>query len=173
MKKLTLFVSLILCLAMMFALASCSSKSKAHSSPESVVQNCLEAYSKFDADGMFDSFNEGVLQRIADEEYDGDFDACKEAFKEYVDELKEEFEGIELSFKVIEIKDLEGDDLDEVKEFFSEYYDAEVSAAASVTFEMTVKGEDEGVALDNTEEETITVIKIDGKWYVNHEDITL
>lgn len=173
MKRLTLFVSLILCLAMMFALASCSSKSKAHSSPESVVQNCLEAYSKFDADGMFDSFNEGVLQRIADEEYDGDFDACKEAFKEYVDELKEEFEGIELSFKIIEIKDLEGDDLDEIKEYFSEYYDAEVSAAASVTFEMTVKGEDEGVALDNTEEETVTVIKIDGKWYVNHEDITL
>ena len=173
MKKLTLFVSLILCFAMMFTLASCSGKSKAHSSPESIVENFLEAYSQLDADGMFDCFNEGVLQKIADEEYDGDFDACKEAFKEYVDELKEEFEGIELSFKVIEIKDLEGDDLDEVKEFFSEYYDAEVSAAASVTFEMTVKGEDEGVALDNTEEETVTVIKIDGKWYVNHEDILL
>ena len=171
MKKLTRFVSIFLCFAMMFTLASCSGKSKAPNSPESVVEKFFEAYSNFDADGMLDCINEGVLQKMANEMFDGDLDEFKETYKRLLDSFyKEKLEDVKLSINVLESKDLEGEDFNEIKEYFAENYDVEISAAASVKFEMTAKGEVEGVVIDNTEEETYTVVKVDGKWYIDYED---
>lgn len=74
---------------------------------------------------------------------------------------------VERSYDILNSKDIEDDDFDELKEEFKEEFEIEITAAAKVYFELFTKGEVNGEEIDDSQETNATVVKIDGDWYLH------
>jgi len=142
-------------------------------SPEAAVENYVEATFDFDIDKLLECIHEDIVNRTADEEYDGDVDALKEELQEVLDMSKGMMGDAEFDYDIIDSTDIKGDDLDELTEDFKDEFDLKISAAAEVEFEVSIKGEMFGEEINETEEATITVVKIDGKWYIHPDDFDI
>ena len=143
-------------------------------SPEAVVEKYVKAtIIDMDADAFLDCIHPDILKVAAEDEFDGDVDALKEQLQDMLDRLKEMMENfgdsVKISYEILESEDIEDEDLDEIKDYFKDEYGVKVTAAANVTFEQRTKGEVMGQEVDQTQENSVTVVKIDGKWYIDPE----
>ena len=100
-----------------------------------------------------------------------DKDELKECNEEYLENVKEELEEeygakIKYSYKVTKEKDLSKKKVNAIAEALKENYDIpkkSVKAAKEIDLEIKIKGKEDN---DEDEMEGITVVKIDGAWYV-------
>ena len=161
MKKL---ICVLLALVMVLSLTACG----ANGSHKSVVKTLFASIEKGDAEKMLSLFPEEVLEAM--EENLGDEDEVLEYFEDAMDSLMDEFEDmygddIKITYEIEDEDELDEDDIDEIIDFYEEYLDADldIEAAYELEVEATIEGEDD----DDTDEMTIFVIKIDGKWYLD------
>ena len=143
-------------------------------SPEAVVEKYVKAtVIDMDADAFLDCIHPDILKVAAEDEFDGDVDELKDQLREQMDGLKEMMDGfgdsVKISYKILESEDIEDEDLDDIIEYFEDEYGVKVTAAANVTFEQRTQGEMMGQQVDQTQETSVTAIKIDGKWYIDPE----
>ena len=78
--------------------------------------------------------------------------------------------GMKVSFKATDYEsydDYDFNDLCDEIEYSYDYDADKIKDAGEVTIEMTVKGEFRGEKYDETETETVTVVKIGSKWYIH------
>lgn len=89
----------------------------------------------------------------------------QEDMDDMLESLEEEYgKNIKISYKILDKEKIEKDDLEDVQEKIEKYYDAKVkvSAGYKVTVKSTVKGKEDS----ETDTDTMSVYKIDGKWYL-------
>ena len=146
-------------------------------SPEAVVEKYMEASLDFDIDRLLECMHDDVIKQAADELYDGDVKELKAELKEDLDEAKEYMEllgsEIELSYKIVDSTSIKGDNFDDIAEDFKDEFDLKISAAAIVDVEQSTSGEILGEIYDETNEMSVIVVKIDGKWYIHPEDFDI
>ena len=175
MKKLTLIATLILCLTMMFTLASCGSKDESpeidHASPEAIVSNCLEAEKVCDGSSLLECLHPSVIEYYADIQASGDVEAFRKGFLGEWDELKDKYKDSVLSFEIHGSERITGDEFDELKELLKEEFGIDISQAVNVSLWLGEKGIIDGEEVDTSNEITIISFMADGKWYVDPEFI--
>lgn len=84
---------------------------------------------------------------------------------EMLESLEDEYgKNIKISYKILDKEKIDKDDLEDVQEKIEKYYDEEVkvSKGYKVTVKSTVKGKDDS----ESDTDTMSVYKIDGKWYL-------
>ena len=89
----------------------------------------------------------------------------QEDMDDMLESLEEEYgKNIKISYKILDKEKIEKDDLEDVQEKIEKYYDekVKVSAGYKVTVKSTVKGKEDS----ETDTDTMSVYKIDGKWYL-------
>ena len=97
----------------------------------------------------------------------GLFDELKKLTHTYEDEDEEyEDEDLEFKYKIEDNEKLDKDDIKDIKDELKDYYnireDIKAARELDVTLTVYVDGEEE-----EDSEETLTVIKVDGKWYLS------
>ena len=142
------------------------------------VKAFVKAVNDRDAEKVADLLYPEEVINIVEEEYDD----ARDELVENVEDLFEDFDDYygddwEVDFKVKKIKDVKGDDLEEIKEAFEDEYDFKITEAKKITIKMHIKGEEDS----ETETETFCVYKCgdgwgigswdkyDGEWYVGFE----
>ncbi len=165
MKKTRMILALVLVLAMALSLCACSKSGS--SSYKDAVENYFLAMTG-DADAMIKAMPEAVIEAGMEEE-DMDRDEFEDEMKDLAEMLRESAEaefGKNIKVKVdIEDKEkLDKDELEEIEDAMNEAYDAKMKVTDGyiVTGEATIKGKDD----KDTDDFELTVVKIDGKWYV-------
>lgn len=190
MKKLALIVILLLCLSMMFTLASCGSKDggtetaavggtetgneqsdTAHADPEAIVTKCLEAEKVCDGSFLHECLHPSVIEYYADLQAGGNVEAFRKGFIGEWDDLKEEYKDSVLSFEIHGSESITGDEFDELKELYKEEFGIDISQAVNVSLWLGEKGIINGEEVDTSNEITIISFMADGKWYVDPEFI--
>jgi hypothetical protein len=112
---------------------------------------------------------------LVDERLGGDdaLDELDDVFDELHDELEDEFgKNVKISYKITDKEKLDKDDLDDIAEYFDYMFDSsgkdvKIKAGYELEVEGTIKGSED----KDTEDMTVTVIKIGGKWYLHPESL--
>lgn len=96
-------------------------------------------------------------------------EADKKFDQEYLDDLLKSYEkeygkNIKISYKILDKEKLDEEDLEEMEEKIEKYYDEEVKVKAG--YDVTVKSTIKGKKDSETSTRTVSVYKIDGKWYL-------
>ena len=137
--------------------------------PEATVKQYLDAYIKSDVNKMFKLFPEDLIEYAMDEEgYDkddlNDFkDDLEDQLQNNHDRMEEYYgDDCSLSYKIVDVEDITGDDLDDKKDTYKEC-DVKVSAAKRVEVKLTIKSEDD----KESEKIYIPVIKVGRSWYLD------
>ena len=125
------------------------------------VKAFVKAVNDRDAEKVVDLLYPEEVMNIAEEEYDD----LRDELVEQVEGLFENFDDDygddwEVDFKVKKIKDVKGDDLEEIKEAFEDEYDFKITDAKKITIKMHIKGEEDS----ETETETFCVYKCGDGW---------
>lgn len=133
---------------------------------EDVVDDFLEAVFDADAEGVVDCLPDQVIKVIAEEK-----GATKrELINEMQDGLDEVFEympsSVKFSHKIVYTEDVRGEDLEYVKDLYSEI-GAKVTAAKIVEVEMTVSA----MGMSESTEIELGVVEIGGSWYIDVESM--
>lgn len=107
-----------------------------------------------------------------EEEYELDLkEQVEELLEEdYLEEMKEELEddygkNFRVSYKVTDEDELDKDDLNDIRDSLKEKYDIpkkSVTKGYELEVEFSIKGSED----EDSDEMDLTVIKIDGKWYI-------
>ena len=139
-------------------------------SPEALVEKYVEATLDMDVDTLFECLNEDMIKAAAEDE-GVTVKEMKAELKEEVEEYKAMMESmnIKMSYEIIDTEDVEGDELDEIKEEIADDFDIKVTAAAMVSVEMVT----EALGEENTQTETFCAIKIDGEWYLHPDSFDM
>lgn len=99
--------------------------------------------------------------------FDEEYEYCEEYSKDEREQYEEEFgDNYRVSYEITDKKELSDKEFKAVKEYLRDECDIEKSSvekAYDVEFDVTVKGSE---GEDTYEEEEMTLIKIDGKWYL-------
>ena len=171
--KRTLFaiVAIMLVLAMCFAMTACNNKDdkdddskESKKGPEDVAEAFLEAmYKDFDVDALVDCLPEEMIDKVVEEEYDGDKDEFLEEGQEMLDGIKEEMEEEDgsIEWKIDDVEDMDKDELKDAEELYEEF-GLEVTDGKTVL--VTVIVSDDGEEME--EELPVSVVEIDGDWYI-------
>ena len=97
-----------------------------------------------------------------DKGFRDDCEDLEEEWDEYIEDWEDEEGKIKFSYKIKDVDDITGDDLDDIQDYYDDEYDLKVKKAKKFEVEINVKYDDEE---DETDEE-IVVVKIGGKWYL-------
>lgn len=122
-----------------------------------------------DAEAIFDLFPDEMLEYAFDEA-----GLDEDEIDEFIEDLQEELEDtierterlygddVELSYEIRSVKDVKGDDLDDLKDDYEEV-DVDVSAAKTVKVKLTFEGEEQTQSTDMN----IGLIKVGRSWYLD------
>ncbi len=157
MKK---YLALLLALVMVFALAACGG-----GSARSVAEKAAKASTEGDAKTVVNMMHAKMVDAAVEEgNYDSKQDMIDEmqSMLDMAKGIAEEMygENYKVSAKATDEETLVEDELKEIQDNFKSELDLKVSDAKDVTVELTIKGDEEA-----TDEMTMTVVKIGGKWY--------
>lgn len=136
---------------------------------KATVDKFFEAQFAADAEAIFELLPEKVVSYALEEEgYDDD--ELDEMIEEMDEDLQDELDYIErylgegwtVSYEILTVEDVSGDDLDDLKDEYEDL-DVKVSAAKTVEIEMTiVAGETE-----TSNSMDVSVIKVGRSWYLD------
>ena len=133
---------------------------------EDVVDDFIEAIFDGDAKGVVDCLPDQVMDYIAEDEGV----TKRELIEELQYGLDEMFEympsGMKVTHKIVYTEDVRGEDLEYVKELYSEL-GAKVTAAKIVEVEMTVSI----MGMSESTEAELGVVEIGGSWYIDVESM--
>lgn len=104
--------------------------------------------------------------------YDDYEEFVEEYLGEYLEELEDEYgNDLKFSFKITETKELDEDDIEDIEDEMDEEYgdNDKIEKAYEVEFEYTLKGDDD----DDEDDGEMTMIQVDGEWYIYELDIVL
>jgi hypothetical protein len=112
---------------------------------------------------------------IIDDRYSDrdELDELDELFEEVQEELRDEYgKNAKVSYKITDRDKLDKDDLEDISEYFGDYFGsagkrAKVKAGYEIELDATIRGSED----KDTNELTVTVIKIGGKWYLNPQSL--
>ncbi len=132
-------------------------------------------------DNFFDFTVEGKvnkLEKLAPEDYweelEENYDIklkdikkqLEESFENELEELEDDYgRNIKVKYKVLDKEVMDEDDLDDLKDTLKESYGIKkksVQKALEVEIEATLKGRDD----EDTMEQDMVIVKIDGDWYI-------
>ena len=160
-KKL-LAVLLMLCLlaAMATVLYACKN------SPKSVVKANLKAINDRDAEKMVDMRYPKPMLKVFEEEWNEDKEDLIGNWEKGFEKIEDQF-GDDWKVKDIKIKDvrdMEKDDVfEKLQKDYEDDYNVKFTDAKIVTADYTIEGEND---VEETKDAEYTVIKYDGKWYI-------
>ena len=132
-------------------------------------------------DNFFDFTVEGKVNKLEKlapeafwEELEEDFDIklkdlkdqLEESFEAELEELEDEYgRNLKVKYKVLEKEEMDEDDLDDLKDTLKDSYGIKkksVQKALEVEVEATIKGKED----EDTMEQDMVIVKIDGDWYI-------
>lgn len=130
-----------------------------------VVDQYVKA--SFSADGakMVELIPKGVFKEACEDEYitrQEGIERVSEQLQDYVDTFDRNYDDWKVSHEIVETRDYDPDDLEDLQEELQERYQLKVKEAKRVTVELTVQSD--GEELGNRSME-ITTIKIGNSWY--------
>lgn len=140
---------------------------------KATVEKFVNAQFDADAEAIVELIPEKMIVYALEEEgYDDDeidklIDEANEELQDQLDYIDKYLgEGWTVSYKILDVEDVTGDDLDDLKDDYEDI-DIKVAAAKTVEVELTVKaGETESSnSLD------ISVIKVGRSWYLDMENM--
>lgn len=140
---------------------------------KTTVEKFVNATFEADAEAVFELIPEEMIDYALEEEgYDKDeldelIEETKEDLQDQIDDIERYWgEDWSISYEILNVKDVTGDDLDDLKDDFEDI-DIKVSAAKTVEVELTIKaGETEASnSLD------ISLIKVGRSWYLDLESM--
>lgn len=133
---------------------------------EDVVDDFMDSVFDGDAEGIVDCLPDEVIRMIAEDEGV----TKRELIEEMQDGLDEVFgympSGVKFSHKIVYTEDVRGENLEYVKELYSEI-GAKVTDAKIVEVEMTVSA----MGMTESTEVELGVVKIGGSWYIDVESM--
>lgn len=160
-------VAIIAMLVMsMYMLTGCGNNDSKKDKDDNASQGTYEEPIKYLVEGLSEANSDKFLKAfpnfVADQlgkYFDNDY--LQEALEKAEDEYGK---NVKMSYKVTGKEDLSSDELEEMVEDIQNSYDknVEIKKGYAVDVEITTKGDDD----EDTEEDTINVYEIDGKWYV-------
>lgn len=106
------------------------------------------------------------LEEKEDLDIDDIMDELEENFEEELESLEDYYgKNIKVKYKVLEKEVMDEDDLDDLKDTLKENYGIKkksVQKALEVEVEATIKGKED----EDTMEQDMVIVKIDGDWYI-------
>jgi len=162
MKKI---ICVLLALVMMLSLTACG----ANGSYKAVVKTMVKSMEDCDAEKMLKLFPEEVME-ILYENYDDDIDELieelEDSMKDTMDYYEDEYgRNIKLSFEIDDADELDEDELDDLMDNYYDYMDVdiEIKKAYELEVELIIEGKKD----EDSEDATMTVIKVGNKWYID------
>ncbi len=136
-------------------------------SPYYVLSKYFDAYEDADLEAVLELAPEEYYEAL--EELYGDLDEeleeLAESLEDEFDELDDEYDlggDLKLSYKILGSRTLEDEEVDALQENFDEIgADLKIEKAKAFWIEITLKGKDN----EHSGTTTMTLIKVDGKWY--------
>lgn len=140
---------------------------------KATIEKFVNAQFDADAEAIFELIPEKMIAYALEEEgYDED--ELDEFIEEGNEELQDQLDYIEgylgegwtVSHKILNVEDVTGDELDDLKDDYEDI-DIKVSAAKTVEVELTVKAEE----TETSNSLDISLIKVDRSWYLDLESM--
>ena len=148
-------------------------------SPEGVVRKFVKAYQNYNLSDMIDAlYPDEVLSAVLKDndmtksEYKRKIKEAQEEIDERMEDLDEDELPEKYTVKVVDSEALDKDDLKELNEWYKNQFGTSkkyISEARELT--VCTKSEDED--WDDADESEITVVKINGKWYISLEGMLI
>ncbi|MBR5519343.1 MAG: zinc ribbon domain-containing protein, partial [Clostridia bacterium] len=138
-------------------------------SAEAAAEKFVEAAGNMDADDLLNLVHEDTLEYLADDLGYDDIDEMREEMEESADEAKEMMGGISMkvSAEAGYIEKPSKHEMQGVKEMYDEEFGLEVTDAAEVEVEMTLKVSYAGETFEESSTVDVCVVEIDGTWYLD------
>lgn len=130
---------------------------------KSAINNYFDATFSGDFDAYRASYPDKIWKKMSDDATDKK--EFRSDFKDFKEELEEEFgKDVSFDYKITEVEEYDEDDLDDVRTALKLYGIPKktVTEAYEVEIELTIEGDDD----EDTDDTSLTVVKIDGDWYV-------
>ncbi len=132
--------------------------------PEDVANEAIKAvYVDHDIDKFFELMHEDILEDLANKA-----DMTVEELKEETGEMLSFLEKFDYDFswEIGEVFDADYDEFKKVSKSYRNDYGLEVEEVKYVNVTMEISGTMFGESMDESTEELVPVLKIDGKWYL-------
>lgn len=136
---------------------------------KATVEKFVDAQFDADAEVIFDLLPENMIDYMLEEDgYDSDdlddlIDEANETLQDQLDSLDSYLgEGWEITYEILDDEDIEGDDLDDIKDAYEDA-DVTVSAAKNVEVELTVTADE----TESSNSLDISLIKVGRSWYLD------
>lgn len=137
--------------------------------PSNVVYTAMDAMTEADAKTLFELLPEDLREEVY-----GNRTQQREAmnqleeYMEYVHSYySEAFGEYTIEYEVIHVEKLTGDTLEDLQDVYDDEFDCQVSSAKEVTVKVVVEADD----IRYVTTEVLTVVKVDGTWYLAYENI--
>ena len=148
-------------------------------SPEGVIKSFVKAGQNRDAQGMMDAlYPDEVLSAVL-KDYGMTKSEYKRKIKEAQEEIDEQMEDLDeddlpekYTVKVVDSEALDKDDLKELNEWYKNQFGTSKKYISEAR-ELTVCAKSEDEDWDDADESEITVVKINGKWYISLKDMPI
>ncbi|MFT3950515.1 MAG: zinc ribbon domain-containing protein [Oscillospiraceae bacterium] len=128
------------------------------------IDNLFKGMEKGDEDKFFSAFPKEAEDQF--KSYSSILGSSSSFLDSITDELEDKYgDDIKISYKVKDKDKMDKDDLDDLEDDYKDKYDEKVKITKGyeLTLDVTIKGDDD----KDTDDMDITVLKIDGDWYVD------
>ena len=127
--------------------------------PKSVARKALKGFEQGNAKSIVnvlpkDLFEDKAERKESQEELQEELDSLQKAFDRY---------NISIDFKITGVEKCDADDLEDLQDAYEYFFDMNVKAAKEVSVKMTINEDGDR----DTENFSMYVIKVGGKWYVD------
>ena len=136
---------------------------------EKPIKNLIKGVEEQDGEMILSAFSDETIEALEDEmgvDRKDLEDMMEEEFEYMFSDEEYEDEDLEFKYKIEDNEKLDKDDIKDIKDELKDYYnireDIKAARELDVTLTVYVDGEEE-----DDSEETLTVIKVDGKWYLS------
>ena len=139
-----------------------------HGSPEDVAEAYIEAIISGSATNAVDLVHKDIVEIYREDE-----DMSKSEWQQMLEEVDEELKdsikmikqlGGSISYKIGDVNSVSSDELAEIQEMYEDF-DLKVTDAKEVEYVLSASA----LGMSQDDSDTILVVKISGKWYLNAE----
>lgn len=137
--------------------------------PRNVIYTAMDAMTEEDGETLFELLPEDLREEVyGNRTQQREATNELEEYMEYVhDYYSKTFGEYTIEYEVIHVEKLTGDTLEDLQDVYDDEFDCQVSAAKEVTVKVVVEADD----IRYVTTEVLTVVKVDGTWYLAYENI--